>query len=168
MNLYGYVGNNPLSFSDPFGLCPDSLRADDGTCPGGLTEREFKRAEYAARNHITPGAQDRVLGLLYDGHLHSGVLDRVANAETASGEITVNTQSRNGNLFESHPALLGYVLAHESEHHEQQTGLQGIMNSIKAFFDKEGTRREMEDAAYSYGCANSKSLLIKHNGSCHP
>ena len=30
VNLYGYAGNNPTSFSDPFGLCPDELDPD---CP---------------------------------------------------------------------------------------------------------------------------------------
>ena len=36
-NLYNYVGNNPTLYTDPFGLCPEEDRDDDGLCPGGLS-----------------------------------------------------------------------------------------------------------------------------------
>ena len=169
INLYSYAGNNPVSFSDPFGLCADSLHDANGRCPGGLTAREFDRAEYAARNHLTPRAGRRVLRLLYGGRIHSAALpDRKANGETLSnGEITLNTQSRNGNLFESHPAFLAYVLAHESAHNAQTTGWQGVLTSVKFLISPEATRQALEDEAYSFGCANSTSLVIKRNPSCH-
>jgi RHS repeat-associated protein len=34
INLYGYVGNDPVGLVDPFGLCPDTLKTADGKCPG--------------------------------------------------------------------------------------------------------------------------------------
>jgi len=35
MNMYGYVGNDPVNFTDPLGLCTGSLISnDDGTCYG--------------------------------------------------------------------------------------------------------------------------------------
>ena len=32
VNLYAYAGNDPISFSDPFGLCPDSLKSENDAC----------------------------------------------------------------------------------------------------------------------------------------
>ena len=156
-------------YTDPFGLCPDSVRNSDGTCPGGLSDRQFDRAEYAARNHLTPEARDRVLALLHDGKVHAGTLNARANAATGfDSQITVNTQSRNGNIFEAHVAFLGYVLAHESEHAKQFSGLGGLISEAAWRWGPQSFRNGLEDRAYAYGCANSTSLLIKASGSCHP
>lgn len=32
LNLYQFNGNNPVAYTDPFGLCPDSLSSDDKKC----------------------------------------------------------------------------------------------------------------------------------------
>jgi RHS repeat-associated protein len=32
LNLYGFVGNNPVTFTDPFGLCPEELKKDRDEC----------------------------------------------------------------------------------------------------------------------------------------
>lgn len=41
MNLYGYANGDPISFSDPFGLCPDSLSTQE--------RHECEKAEEAER-----------------------------------------------------------------------------------------------------------------------
>jgi RHS repeat-associated protein len=38
VNLYAYAGNNPISFRDPFGLCPDNLETEPCT-PGTVIYR---------------------------------------------------------------------------------------------------------------------------------
>ena len=151
-------------------MCADSLHDKAGYCPGGLTDRQFDRAEYAARNHLTPEARDRVLGLLYGGKIHAGVLNnRKANAKTGfDSEVTVNLASRNGNVFEANVEFLGYVLAHESEHAEQFSGLGGLINEGLWRWGPQSARDRMENAAYAYGCANSTSILMKGNPVCIP
>lgn len=166
VNLYGFAEGDPVNFRDPMGLCPDDVKKN-GVCPGGLTDREFDRSEYAARNHLTTEAGQRVLTLLYAGAIHSGALVPRANATTGfDSHITINTHSRNGNVFESHMALLAYVLAHESKHAEQFSGFAGLVNELRFRFGGQGFRNRIEDQAYAYGCANSTSLLIKGSQSC--
>jgi len=133
-----------------------------------LTDRQFDRAEYAARNHLTPEARDRVLALLYGGRIHAAVLsNRKANAKTGfDSEVTVNLASRNGDIFEANVGVLGYVLAHESEHAEQFSGVGGIVNEVLWRWGPQSARDRLENAAYAYGCGNSTSLLIKGNPSC--
>lgn len=33
LNLYGFAAGDPVNFSDPFGLCPDFLKNQNGDCP---------------------------------------------------------------------------------------------------------------------------------------
>jgi uncharacterized protein RhaS with RHS repeats len=49
LNLYGYANGDPVNFSDPFGLCPEKDRDDDGICPGGLSVEQWQEVEEAAR-----------------------------------------------------------------------------------------------------------------------
>ncbi len=53
INLYAYVGNNPVTFTDPFGLCPKDVGGDGktrtvGDCPQGVKDRW-------ASTHVTAG-----------------------------------------------------------------------------------------------------------------
>jgi hypothetical protein len=41
LNLYGFAAGDPVNFTNPFGLCADSVRTLEGRCPGGLTVDEW-------------------------------------------------------------------------------------------------------------------------------
>lgn len=47
INLYGYVANNPLRFTDPSGLCPNNL----GAAPEDDHNKDCKSLERAIRSH---------------------------------------------------------------------------------------------------------------------
>ncbi|MGH7615424.1 MAG: RHS repeat-associated core domain-containing protein [Gemmatimonadales bacterium] len=55
LNLYGYVGNNPLAYTDPFGLKKGlSVLARLGRWPKGWTGRRRPRLEPEARTSLCP------------------------------------------------------------------------------------------------------------------
>jgi hypothetical protein len=108
-----------VNFGDPFGLCPDSLKNEDGDCPGGLTDDQWDRIEYAANNRMTAGARERVLGLLSEGRIHVGLswLNRTLKPNAAA---VTNVFTDNINIsevaFGYFPADFAFLLAHESQH----------------------------------------------------
>jgi RHS repeat-associated protein len=46
-NAYGYANGDPVSYKDPFGLCPEPIRDANGRCPGGWTPRQWRMIETA-------------------------------------------------------------------------------------------------------------------------
>ena len=87
--------------------------------------------------------------MLYAGDIHAADLGNPSvNARTGfNSEVIVNLASRNGNIFETHSAFFGYVLAHESEHAAQFRGLRGLLNEARFRFGSQGFRDRIEDAA---------------------
>lgn len=89
--------------------------------------------------------------------------------ETTSGNVTINTESAIGDVFETSSAFLGALLAHESEHVEQQTGWGGFIERVIYSFGTNGMREaqrlRLENAAYAYECANAKT---KSAQACKP
>jgi hypothetical protein len=106
---------------------------------------------------------------LYDGAIHAGDLKNPkANAVTDfDGQVTVNTNSRNGNVLELSSAFIARTLAHESEHADQFSGAKGLVNELGWRFGSQSFRNHLEDAAYAYGCASTTSVAMKFLG-CKP
>jgi RHS repeat-associated protein len=147
INLYGYVGNNPVSYTDPFGLCPDSLKNDDGECPGGLSEQQWRRIEYAANNRMTKEARELVLGALNAGKISPGLnlLDKVLSV-IKGGEPAGVTNTITDNIRIAEKAFkygigdFAFLLAHEAQHTQQP------------FLMLPGAKERDADA---FGCANT-------------
>lgn len=138
LNLYGYAGGDPINFSDPFGLCPDSTKDKNGYCPGGLSMAQWQKIEYAANNRMTAEVRDIVLGLLTDGKISPvDFLPQAGAAADASplfGNVRITERA-----FRYSIGDFAFLLAHEARHTEQ-------------LFMRPSRREADADA---YGCANT-------------
>jgi hypothetical protein len=99
-----------------------------GLCPGGLKQNEWNAVMNASLHNITSDeVEGEVLGLLFDGVVHSGIpwyvtLGRDRDAATAYGRIYIAT-----NAFNDGPGDLAFLLVHESDHY-----LHGVSDEATA------------------------------------
>ncbi|HEU4559416.1 MAG TPA: RHS repeat-associated core domain-containing protein [Longimicrobium sp.] len=125
VNLYGFAAGDPISYSDPFGLCPPEL-IDPKTkkCPGGLNEPEYRTVQ-AAIGTLRPGAErTRLQGMLEGGRIRKvnrTTYGRPAEAEFTRGGIDLMHGFFTGEQpgFEegyATPGERGWVLGHELGH----------------------------------------------------
>jgi RHS repeat-associated protein len=125
MNQYSYVGNNPVMFTDPFGLCPDSLKNGKGLCPGELSDKEYDNVERAAKDHLSLVARNRVLGALSSGRIRGGSLggDEAHVSGSSPDVIRINRNlkvfDQRLSVFNWDPRSLARILAHEDRHVQQ-------------------------------------------------
>ena len=71
LNVYGFASGDPVNYSDPYGLCPEDLRNEDGTCPGGITVDEWKAVERTSEN-MDVADRLHIKGLLWSGDIKGG------------------------------------------------------------------------------------------------
>jgi RHS repeat-associated protein len=114
LNAYGFAAGDPINFSDPFGLCADSLKNRDGRCPGGLTDEQWRRVEYAANNRMTRTARERVLRFLNSGKIRA--VAEFPGRKAADARNLTNTIRIEEAAFDYQPGNLAALLAHESQH----------------------------------------------------
>ena len=137
LNLYGYANGDSINFSDPFGLCADSTKNKNGKCPRGLTERQWRRIEYAANNRMTAEARDQVLELLNAGEISP--IDFLPRGRTADASPLLGNIRITERAFEYQIGDFVFLLTHEARHTGQ-------------LFMWPGSREADADA---YGCANT-------------
>jgi RHS repeat-associated protein len=69
LNSYGFATGDPVSYADPYGLCPANLVQPDGYCPDGMTHAEYDRMEELIVNGISGGAQTGLRAMLQTGRI---------------------------------------------------------------------------------------------------
>lgn len=148
-----------VTFSDPYGLCPDSLKQEDGDCKGGLTVSEWQAVESAARKHLKPLARDGVLSLLYAGKIHPMSKADNRYGEEYKGEIWLNrtrTDASTGavqNIF-TLPLFVAKTSAHEYQHTRQSAEFMIKRAYYSAYSNDAYFRSAMEADAESFARIN--------------
>ena len=149
VNLYAYAGNNPVTFTDPFGLCPEARRSSSGKCPGGLSVGEWNSVKSSLK-HMSFEAQKRTSRLLGSGNIqgYSASDPQTAGRVHADtpGTIEVNRTSVLGSIFDQ-PVELPRTLIHEGKHIEQ---LKGKAPGAEAQQYVQDNRQALEDEAAQY------------------
>ncbi len=159
VNLYAYAGNNPVMFSDPFGLCPDNLKDNDGKCPGGLSVKQWNQVQETYPNMSTI-ARRRTATLLQHGQIHGNQLAPEVYGQTdhlTGKNVTINTSHGlfRQSTFNNHTELTK-TLIHEGTHVEQFKRLpagysvQEYWNAAHDYLDKKATDAEKDEYVPSH------------------
>lgn len=145
LNLYGFANGDPVSYSDPFGLCPKSVRDKRGRCPGGLSIAQWERIEYAAINRMTPEARDMVLDLLRAGKISStrGLRSKGQRAAAIASQLPSRVVIAE-EAFSIGIGDFAFLLAHEAQHTTQ-------------WFMRPGMR---DPDAEAFACANTWGVRV--------
>jgi RHS repeat-associated protein len=156
LNLYGYSGQAPAMFTDPFGLCPEEQQNEDGLCPGGLTVEQWELIQKAAQE-LRQEDREWLLRLLENGQIRSATLGR--NAGMATGYLwhpkLINVNDRFGPekkdfLVSVSTADLAFAFAHERGHQRvADTTLELYFREISRRF---GAELPGEARANRYAC----------------
>jgi RHS repeat-associated protein len=134
VNLYGYANGDPVSYSDPYGLC-----ADEGGDPpqdsSRVTTVEEKRLRCVAKHYTDQTVKETFLALLNAGQIYTGDELGSAFAWTAvqgPERIIFNSAL----LSHTHEMKLREVVAHEVGHvFQRRMGVTGFDIEIGSYKD---------------------------------
>jgi RHS repeat-associated protein len=167
LNAYGFASGDPVSYADPYGLCPEKMRGGSGLCPGQLTVQQYEALAGATANMGADEAA-RWMHKLDNGYIVAGWIENpLTNAHAVpdwGGEsvIVVNTNRPAGTtLFDqSNPGVVAVIGSHEVGHTLQQEGKAG-MSSEEFWYRSAHDNRYgkfafmMEMDADRHTCANT-------------
>jgi hypothetical protein len=115
-----------LTYSDPFGLCPDSVVKENGRCPGDLSKDQWNKVERAT-TYMDASASARTMRQLFSGHIKAGYVEdgrgevKAADVKT----VIISTSSSLGkSVFDLAPSELARTLMHEGWHTVQLAGMK--------------------------------------------
>ena len=172
-NLYAYAGNDPVSYADPYGLCPEELRDKERKCPGGLTAGQYRRLQDGIGTIGDSLTRANLESKLVSGQLRVGTARQFAESpgsaigsHASSGTILLNPDR---SWEELGTGSLGFALGHEIGHKVHFDHLspmqQGAFDSLvgtPAFF------KSMERFADSVSCARGSQPGRAYVASCSP
>ena len=127
LNLYGFAAGDPVSYSDPYGLCPDSLKSDDMKCTlwnkkQGIRAVEIVREEMARGN---PYAEDFSQAPVH--MLNEELIQQSCGIEGGRASSTGCFDSE-GHLYlnaDRNPAAISQTGVHEFQHVRYRGTLRG-------------------------------------------
>jgi RHS repeat-associated protein len=182
LNAYGFASGDPVSYGDPYGLCPDHLwNAETQTCPGGWSHDEYERIETVARDGMTSRAARTILRLLEKGRIVNGEMD---NAGALAEALWFNNPTAirlNSTFFVyQHVGDAGHVLGHELGHLMQKkvhgliygertdaAGWNALVHSRGDNGPGDAYYQASQDDADLYGCSVAVGMVnMKIAGVC--
>lgn len=126
LNSYGFAAGDPVSYSDPYGLCPDPVRVPGGLCPGGLTNEQWNSVLEGIET-LEQGEASILQQELEEGRISARELGETENAHTVwtlsgvDNSRVLNTRP-GVSFFDLLPGDRGFVLSHERGHELQNVG----------------------------------------------
>lgn len=144
VNLYAYVGNDPVNMVDPTGMyeCKDKASCD--VAEKGINEIKKARDYYAspktgsliARSHAAAGALNKVLGSLGTKNDGNGLTIKEGTPESATAVSQFDPKSNTITLSSTRIAdnnmSVGGRLGHETQHYRQKNeNLAGPAEEIR-------------------------------------
>jgi RHS repeat-associated protein len=152
INMYAYVGNNPLNARDPLGLfesdeCIEWFRVTINTrtgqamgeihlgtsCPNSpfvispLSPVEQERVRCVTQTYLSAEARDIIMPMLRDRLLfkHRHMLDAAAVTNVDYEPITIVFSGAGRGTIRGPDYALAYVIGHEARHVQQANGTLG-------------------------------------------
>ena len=174
LNAYGFAAGDPVTYSDPYGLCADHQFRKHGllgglgigrtTCPGGLSRRQYRGVESAA-GLLSGEAGGRITGMLESGAIRR--VRRTGNGEHAGAawqgpdRIQVTDGFFGNNEGYKTDGERAWVLGHELGHLVQaETGgllYEPTLHSVGKYLDARGggLHEAAQRDANKYACNNT-------------
>ena len=151
VNLYAYAGNNPITFTDPFGLTcpmPGTCTQSDGRVKGlwANTKNWLVRDNGRFGHRLTAAMGDRALDAMFAGHVVRGVAgavgSRAATAAAAEAEAasaapvrTLGQQIAGGHAWDKHAGEfqgLGITTEEQFAHHVDDVVRNAAVSDVKS------------------------------------
>ena len=121
VNVYGFAAGDPVSYADPFGLCPAHLVRADGYCPGGWNHEQYDHIDGIAKNHLTAEASGEIRTMLVNGLIvNEATLDPTSVAETVWGRDPTAIILGPAFFRFQHGGDAAHALGHELGHVKQK------------------------------------------------
>jgi RHS repeat-associated protein len=174
LNSYGFAAGDPVSYADPYGLCPSHLvqappvdGSPEAVCPGGLTHDEYNQIEAQTYDNMSNDAGHRIRLMLESSRIqmvHGTHYGQPAEAEMIHWGIRITPEFFTGQTADEG----GWMLVHELGHNIQWaimmliseigTGVQSNETLMRQRFNAppgSALHNLVQDDANRYACANT-------------
>jgi hypothetical protein len=115
LNAYGFAAGDAVSYSDPYGLCPEDLVKENGKCPGDWSHEEYDHIDRQARLYLSEETGSVIRGMLRGGFVRS--VNATHYGEPAEADYLGGAIKLQANFFSSQTENEGaWMLGHELGH----------------------------------------------------
>jgi RHS repeat-associated protein len=117
LNTYGFAQGDPVSYADPYGLCPNIGR--DFKCPGGFSPDEYDRIATTISSSLTPEGAAPLLQMLEAGLIKNEPMkgkERRTQVQWHTREDVASYIRIGPDFWKQGEAAAAFMIAHEYGH----------------------------------------------------